>query len=121
MSGGEIAGIIAASAFLVIALAIAVPLVKLGRVMDESANAVREVTTEVVPTISEARQTLTTVNGVASSVEHIVATVTKATDSVAATVSSVSKTVGDLSENLTSSKIFSASKAWPLLKRLMEK
>lgn len=90
MTGGEIAGIIAASAFLVIALAVAVPLVKLGKVMDESAAAVRQVTTEVVPVIAEARQTIRTVNGLAASVERIVASITKISDTLAGAASKVS-------------------------------
>lgn len=114
MSGGEIAGIIAASAFLVLALAVAVPLVKLGKVMDESSAAVHQLTQEVVPLLAETRETVKTGNDIASGVERIVQTVTKMVDTVSSTVDSVAGFA-------TSSKAKTSAALLPLAKRLFEK
>lgn len=114
MSGGEIAGIIAAAAFLVLALAVAVPLVKLGKVMDESAAAVHELTKEVVPLLAETRETVKTGNDIVTGVDRIVQSVTKIVDTVSATVDSVSAMA-------TSSKAKTSAALLPLAKRLFER
>ena len=43
MSGGEIAGLIAAGAFVLLVVLIAVPLLKLGRTLDETTLTIRQV------------------------------------------------------------------------------
>lgn len=114
MSGGEIAGIIAASAFLVIALAVAVPLVKLGKVMDESSAAVHQLTQEIVPLLSETRETVKTGNDIVTGVERIVATTNKMVDTVSGAVESVATLA-------SSSKAKTSAALLPLAKRLFEK
>jgi uncharacterized protein YoxC len=114
MTGGEIAGIIAASAFMVLALAIAVPLVKIGKVMDEASKTVHQVTVEVVPLIAETRQTIKTGNDVASAVERIVATLTRTVDTVAGAVDSVAGFA-------TSSKAKTSAMFFPLAKKAFAK
>ncbi|MEY3999837.1 MAG: hypothetical protein RLZZ626_192 [Actinomycetota bacterium] len=44
MSGGDIAAIIAAAAFVLLVLFLAVPLLKLGRVLDETRNSIHDLT-----------------------------------------------------------------------------
>ena len=62
MTGGEIAALIAAGAFLLFVLILAIPIVKTGRVIDESRFLIRDISTEVKPLIREANETLTIVN-----------------------------------------------------------
>jgi uncharacterized protein YoxC len=114
MSGGEIAGIIAASAFLVIALAIAVPLVKLGKVMDEASAAVHDMTGEVVPLIAESRQTLKTGNEIAAEALRIVGAVGHAVDTMTAAADRVNHVVNAV-------KVSKAADMLPKLKVLFER
>ena len=63
MSAGGIAAIIAASAFLIISLAIAYAVVRLGRAIDEVGTAVKEITNETTPLLNEVTTTVELVNG----------------------------------------------------------
>lgn len=96
MSGGEIAGIIAASAFLVIALAIAVPLVKLGKVMDQASASVHDMTREVVPLIAESRQTVKIGNEVAVEAQRIVGKVSHTVDTISGAADRVNHVVSSV-------------------------
>lgn len=80
MNLGGIAGIIAASAFLVLALAVAVPLVRMGKVMNEAARTIRITTDEVVPVIKQARHSIETVNAMVDRIEKMVEAVGKVVD-----------------------------------------
>ncbi|GAB3704897.1 DUF948 domain-containing protein [Mariniluteicoccus flavus] len=62
MTAGEIAGLIAAGAFLVLVGFCAVPLLKLGRVLDELRLAVRGVGDSSVPILHELRGTVAATN-----------------------------------------------------------
>ncbi|MEZ5085452.1 MAG: DUF948 domain-containing protein [Tessaracoccus sp.] len=62
MSVGEIAGLIAAIAFVVLVALAAVPLIKLGRTLDEVRIAVRDLGTNAVPVINELQGTVTSAN-----------------------------------------------------------
>ena len=57
MSGGEIAGLIAAIAFVALVALTAVPLLKLGRVLEELRLAVRDIGHESVPILTYAPPT----------------------------------------------------------------
>ena len=52
MSVGDIAGLIAAIAFVLLVGLLAIPLLKLGKVLDEARRLVRNVTDETVPLIN---------------------------------------------------------------------
>lgn len=80
MNLGGIAGIIAASAFLILALAVAVPLVRLGKVMSEASRTIRITTDEVVPVIKEARHSIETVNAMVDRIEKMVEAIGKVVD-----------------------------------------
>ncbi len=56
MSGGEIAALIAAIAFVLLVLLLAVPLLKLGRTLDEATLAVRKTHDGVGPLLTDAQQ-----------------------------------------------------------------
>lgn len=79
---GGIAGIIAASAFLILALAVAVPLVRLGKVMNEAARTVRVTTDEIIPVIKEAQHSLHSINSIVDRVENMTASAAKVVDKV---------------------------------------
>jgi uncharacterized protein YoxC len=83
MSGGEIAGIIAALAFLVLALAIAVPLVKLGKVMDEASSAIKGVVDESLPLIGGVATTVDLANSQIQRIDAITRNVETVSENVA--------------------------------------
>ena len=80
MSVGEIAGLIAAIAFVALVALIAVPLLKLGRVLEEVRLAVRDIGHESVPILTELQGTVRAANdelGKLSLVTEDVATVSQ--------------------------------------------
>jgi len=57
MTGGEIAGLLAAGVFAVLVLLLAVPILKLGKVFDELRLTIRSLNNETVPLIDEVTRT----------------------------------------------------------------
>ena len=94
MSGGEIAALIAAIAFVLLVLLLAVPLLKLGRTLDETTLAVRKTHDGVGPLLAEAQQTMQSLNQQLTQVEAIAENVNSMTTNVAAMTSVVSSTLG---------------------------
>jgi uncharacterized protein YoxC len=94
VSGGAIAALIAAVAFVVLVLLLAVPLLKLGRTLDEATLAIRKTHDGVSPLLSDAQGTLTQVNSQLVHVEGIAKNVNSMTTNVAALTSVVSSTIG---------------------------
>ena len=94
MSGGEIAALIAAIAFVLLVLLLAIPLLKLGRTLDEATLAVRKTHDGVGPLLAQAQQTMDSVNAQLVQVESIAANVNAMTTNVAAMTSVVSSTLG---------------------------
>lgn len=62
MSAGEVAGLIAAGALLVLVLLCAVPLLKLGGVLEELRRQVRDLGQESVPILTELKGTVSATN-----------------------------------------------------------
>lgn len=62
MSVGQIAAIVAAIAFVVLVLLLAIPLIKLGRTLDEATIAIRKAHEGTGPLLDSAGTTITTVN-----------------------------------------------------------
>lgn len=62
MSIGEIAGLIAAIAFAILVILFAIPLLKLGRVLEEVRLAVRDIGHESVPVLTEVQGTVRATN-----------------------------------------------------------
>ena len=58
MSIGDVAGLIAALAFVLLVGFLAYPLIKLGKVFDETRNTIRELSEETVPLITEVTATV---------------------------------------------------------------
>jgi uncharacterized protein YoxC len=94
VSGGEIAGLIAAGAFVLLVLLLAIPLLKLGRTLDEATLAIRKTHEGSTPLLIDARGTLGQINGQLVEVESIAKNVNSMTTNVAALTSVVSSTLG---------------------------
>lgn len=94
MSGGTIAALIAAGAFVLFVLLVAVPLLKLGRMLDEATLAIRKTSDGAQPLLSGAQVTLEQVNTQLGEVESITRGVGSMTTNAAALTSLVSSTVG---------------------------
>lgn len=80
MNLGEIAGLVAAAAFLILAVALTIPLVRLGKVFNETSRSIRITTDEVVPVIKEARHSISTINSMVDRVEKMVEVASKVVD-----------------------------------------
>jgi len=106
MSVGEIAGLIAAIAFVVLVALAAVPLLKLGRVLEEVRLAVRDIGHESVPILTELRGTVAATNLELEKISVVTDDATK-----------VSKNATVVTENAAQlSSLFSATLGGPLIK-----
>jgi uncharacterized protein YoxC len=94
MSGGDVAGIIAAGGFVLLVLFIAVPLLKLGRVLDETRNSIRDLNETVSPLLSELTQTVTATNKQLAKVDKITENISEVTTNVSSLVAVFSATLG---------------------------
>lgn len=94
MSGGAIAALIAAIAFVLLVLLLAIPLLKLGRTLDEATLAVRKTHDGVGPLLDEVQQTVEAINEQLVHVEGIAKNVNSMTTNVAAMTAVVSSTLG---------------------------
>ena len=65
MSVGDVAGLIAAVAFVLLVGVLAIPLIKLGGVLDETRHMIKGVSDETVPLLNEVTTTVTTANAMA--------------------------------------------------------
>ncbi|MBM3655530.1 MAG: DUF948 domain-containing protein [Actinobacteria bacterium] len=74
MSAGGIAAIISASALLIIGIAIAYAVIRLGRAIDEVGIAVRDISKETTPLLSEVATTVELVNGPLQSINMVTKT-----------------------------------------------
>jgi len=94
MSVGDVAGLIAAIAFVLLVGLLAVPLLKLGKVLDEARRLVGSVTDETVPLINEVTTTVGLTNHQLERVDSITANVQQVTTNVSALTSLFAATVG---------------------------
>jgi uncharacterized protein YoxC len=94
MSGGDIAGLIAAGVFAVLVGLLAVPLLKLGKVFDETSAAIRGVSDNVTPLLEEATTTLSESNKQLARIDSITSSVEETTSNVSALVALFAATVG---------------------------
>lgn len=94
MSGGDIAGLIAAGVFAVLVGFLALPLIKLGRVFDETTLAIRELSHEVTPLLQESTTTIREANQQLARVDTITGNVADVTGNVSALVALFAATVG---------------------------
>lgn len=94
MSPGEIAGLIAACAFLLLVGALAWPLYKLGSVFDETRHMIKGVSDETVPLLNEVTTTVTHTNDQLVRVDAITANVQAMTTNVSALTGLFAATLG---------------------------
>jgi uncharacterized protein YoxC len=94
LSWSDIAGLVAAGAFLIFVLSLAIPVIKLGRVMDESANVIRDVGAKTLPLIGEVTTTVTMTNAQLERVDAITKNVQDVSEKVSSLTHLVSNTVG---------------------------
>lgn len=94
MTGGDIAGLIAAGVFAVLVALLAVPIIKLGRVFDELRLWIRDLNAETEPLIDEVVRTVATTNSQLEKVDGITDNVSDASANVSAMTSLVASTVG---------------------------
>lgn len=94
MSAGEWAGLIAALAFVLLVVLVAVPLLKLGRTLDETTLTIRQVREQSAPILSQANTTVTHVNSNLERVDDITGNAASVSSNVAALTSVVAATLG---------------------------
>ena len=94
MSVGDIAGLIAAVAFVALVGFLAVPLLKLGKVLDEARVSVSQLTTHTLPIIDEAAVTISSANGQLAKVDTVTTAAAEVSTNVSALTSLVAATVG---------------------------
>ncbi len=83
MTVGEIAGLIAAVAFVLLVGMVAIPLFKLGKVLDELGTAVRELGAETKPILVELKAAVETTNAEIARIGDVTTEVEKVTADVA--------------------------------------
>ena len=94
MSAGDIAALIAAGAFVLLVLLLALPLLKLGRTLDETTLTIRQTREATAPLLASAQETVAAVNVQLGQVELITKDVNSMTSNVAALTSVASATLG---------------------------
>ncbi|HET9256094.1 MAG TPA: DUF948 domain-containing protein [Pseudonocardiaceae bacterium] len=94
MSAGQIAALVAAGAFVVLVGLLAVPLIKLGRTLDEATKAIRKASTEADPLFTGANTTVTHVNSQLARLDGITANAQAVSGNVSALSSLFTATLG---------------------------
>ena len=94
MSPGQIAALIAAGAFVLLVLLLAVPLIKLGRTLDEATVALRKAHENADPLFTGANTTLNHVNTQLERVDGITANARAVSGNVSALTSLFTATLG---------------------------
>lgn len=94
MSGGDIVGLIAAIVFAAMVGFLAIPLIKLGRVFDETTVAIRELSHNVTPLLTETTTTIQETNKQLARVDTITSNLAEVTGNVSALVALFAATVG---------------------------
>jgi uncharacterized protein YoxC len=94
MHAGAIAALIAAGAFVLLVLLLAIPLLKLGKTLDEATLALRKTHEGAAPLMTGAQTTVANVNSQLAQLEDITRGVGSITSNAAALSSIVAATVG---------------------------
>ncbi len=94
MSVGELAGLIAALAFVLLVGFLAYPLYKLGKVFDETRLSVRDLSGSAVPLLDEVTTTVTTTNGQLVRVDTITRNLEETSENVSALTRLFAATLG---------------------------
>ncbi|OIQ77465.1 hypothetical protein GALL_408410 [mine drainage metagenome] len=94
MSLGDVAGLIGALAFVALVVLLAVPLLRLGGVLEETRESVRQLTEHTVPVLDETAATVASANAQLARVDTITSSVADVTQNVSALTSLFAATVG---------------------------
>jgi uncharacterized protein YoxC len=94
VSAGQIAALIAAGAFVLLVLLLAIPLIKLGRTLDEATTAIRKAHQNADPLLVGANDTISHVNTQLERVDGITANAQAVTGNVSALSSVFTATLG---------------------------
>lgn len=94
VSGGDIAGLIAAGVFAVLVGLLAIPLLKLGRVFDETTSSIHDVTEGITPILDETALALREANKQLARVDTITKNVADVTGNASALVALFAASVG---------------------------
>ena len=94
MSVGDVAGLIAAIAFVALLSLLAVPILKLGRLIDDARGTVQGVTNESLPLLREVTTTVSTTNGELERVSAITTNVQQMTTNASALTALFAATLG---------------------------
>ncbi|GAA4727474.1 DUF948 domain-containing protein [Isoptericola chiayiensis] len=94
MSVGDVAGLVAAIAFVLLVGLLAVPLVKLGRTLDETSRSIRELTEHSVPILDEAATTVASTNDQLVKVDTITTSAAQVSENVSALAGLYASTFG---------------------------
>jgi uncharacterized membrane protein YoaK (UPF0700 family) len=94
VSAGQIAGLVAAGAFVLLVLLLAIPLIKLGRTLDEATIAIRKAHENSDPLFTGANTTISHVNTQLERVDGITANARAMTGNVSALTSLFTATLG---------------------------
>lgn len=94
MSGGDIAGLIAAGVFAVLVGLLAIPIIKLGRVFDSASEAIRDASAGVGPLLEETTTTVSETNKQLARMDRISTSVEETTANVSSLVALFAATVG---------------------------
>jgi len=94
MTAGDIAALIAASAFALLVIVLAVPLWKLGRTFDETTAAIRGLSDNVTPLLEEATTTVSETNKQLVRVDAITGDIAETSGNVSALVALFAASVG---------------------------
>ena len=94
MSVGDVAGLLAAGGFVLLVGFLAIPLVKLGRVLDETRLTVRGLTVGALPLLTEVTTTVSNTNAQLVNVDTITTNAAQVSTNVSALTSLFAATLG---------------------------
>ena len=91
---GDIAGLIAAIAFVLLVGLLAVPLIKLGKVFDAATKSVEEITEHALPILDESATTITAANSQLAKVDAVTTSAAEVTQNISALTGIYAATFG---------------------------
>ncbi|GEL93644.1 DUF948 domain-containing protein [Cellulomonas composti] len=94
MTVSDVAGLIAALAFVLLVGFLALPLVKLGRVLDSTRDSVKELTDHTVPVLDETAQLVASSNAQLENIDTVTTAAAQVSENVSALTALFSATVG---------------------------
>jgi uncharacterized protein YoxC len=94
MSAGDVAGLIAAAAFVGLVAFLAVPLVKLGRTFDGATASIKELTDHTVPVLDETATLVASSNVQLEHIDTVTTAAAQVSENVSALTSLFAATVG---------------------------